>query len=156
MQIGLQYGSEIFFRKIRIAARWPLELVDVGLVIFDEFHERNLDSDLCLALALYGRGSHYGGREPGAGEELRESLVAAKLNPASVRFLLEKRQRQARHGLRRQFHASPGRRKLQCRVERDTPARRRRPTETIPSQRRRGCQATLFRGLLCQALRRKS
>ncbi len=30
-------------------------LEDVGLVIFDEFHERNLDSDLCLALALHGR-----------------------------------------------------------------------------------------------------
>ena len=30
-------------------------LEDVGLVIFDEFHERNLDSDLCLALALQGR-----------------------------------------------------------------------------------------------------
>lgn len=30
-------------------------LDDVGLVIFDEFHERNLDSDLCLALALQGR-----------------------------------------------------------------------------------------------------
>ncbi len=30
-------------------------LEDVGLVIFDEFHERNLDSDLCLALCLQGR-----------------------------------------------------------------------------------------------------
>ena len=30
-------------------------LEDVALVIFDEFHERNLDSDLCLALALQGR-----------------------------------------------------------------------------------------------------
>jgi len=30
-------------------------LEDVGLVIFDEFHERNLDSDLCLALSLQGR-----------------------------------------------------------------------------------------------------
>lgn len=30
-------------------------LQDIGLVIFDEFHERNLDSDLCLALALHGR-----------------------------------------------------------------------------------------------------
>lgn len=30
-------------------------LEDVGLVIFDEFHERNLDSDLCLALILQGR-----------------------------------------------------------------------------------------------------
>jgi ATP-dependent helicase HrpB len=30
-------------------------LEDVGLVVFDEFHERNLDSDLCLALTLQGR-----------------------------------------------------------------------------------------------------
>ncbi len=30
-------------------------LEDVALVIFDEFHERNLDSDLCLALILQGR-----------------------------------------------------------------------------------------------------
>ncbi len=30
-------------------------LEDIGLVIFDEFHERNLDSDLCLALAQHGR-----------------------------------------------------------------------------------------------------
>ncbi len=30
-------------------------LEDVALVIFDEFHERNLDSELCLALSLQGR-----------------------------------------------------------------------------------------------------
>ena len=30
-------------------------LEGVGLVVFDEFHERNLDSDLCLALCLQGR-----------------------------------------------------------------------------------------------------
>ncbi len=30
-------------------------LEGVGLVIFDEFHERSLDSDLCLALCLQGR-----------------------------------------------------------------------------------------------------
>ncbi|NQX89115.1 MAG: ATP-dependent helicase HrpB [Halioglobus sp.] len=30
-------------------------LDDIGLVIFDEIHERNLDSDLCLALCLQGR-----------------------------------------------------------------------------------------------------
>jgi len=30
-------------------------LEDVALVVFDEFHERNLDSDLCLALVLQGR-----------------------------------------------------------------------------------------------------
>ena len=31
-------------------------LEDVGLVIFDEFHERSLDSDLALSLCLKGRG----------------------------------------------------------------------------------------------------
>jgi ATP-dependent helicase HrpB len=31
-------------------------LADVGLVIFDEFHERSLDADLGLALTLYARG----------------------------------------------------------------------------------------------------
>jgi ATP-dependent helicase HrpB len=31
-------------------------LENVALVIFDEFHERNLDSDLCLALTQQGRG----------------------------------------------------------------------------------------------------
>lgn len=30
-------------------------LIDVGLVIFDEFHERSLDADLALALCLKGR-----------------------------------------------------------------------------------------------------
>jgi len=30
-------------------------LEDVAMVVFDEFHERNLDSDLCLALILQGR-----------------------------------------------------------------------------------------------------
>ncbi|GAB5452116.1 MAG: ATP-dependent helicase HrpB [Halioglobus sp.] len=30
-------------------------LEDVGIVVFDEFHERNLDSDLCLALSQQGR-----------------------------------------------------------------------------------------------------
>ncbi len=30
-------------------------LEDIGLVIFDEFHERSLDADLCLALCLQGR-----------------------------------------------------------------------------------------------------
>jgi ATP-dependent helicase HrpB len=38
----------------RMLQRDP-SLEDVGLVIFDEFHERNLDSDLALALCLKGR-----------------------------------------------------------------------------------------------------
>jgi len=38
----------------RMLQRDP-SLEDVGLVIFDEFHERNLDSGLALALCLKGR-----------------------------------------------------------------------------------------------------
>jgi ATP-dependent helicase HrpB len=57
-------------------------LEDIGLVIFDEFHERNLDSDLCLALCLRGR------------EQLREAsplkllAMSATLDGAAVSGLL--------------------------------------------------------------------
>ncbi len=57
-------------------------LEDVGLVIFDEFHERNLDSDLCLALCLHGR------------DMLRESpalkllVMSATLDGSAVSALL--------------------------------------------------------------------
>ena len=40
---------------LRMLAEDP-SLEDVGLLIFDEFHERSLDCDLGLALALHGRG----------------------------------------------------------------------------------------------------
>ena len=57
-------------------------LEDVGLVIFDEFHERNLDSDLCLALALQGREVL---RE---GPPLKILVMSATLDGAAVANLL--------------------------------------------------------------------
>ena len=48
------------------------ELSDVGLVIFDEFHERSLDADLALALCLDA--------QAGLREDLRLLLMSATLN----------------------------------------------------------------------------
>ncbi|MCB1703235.1 MAG: ATP-dependent helicase HrpB [Halioglobus sp.] len=59
-------------------------LEDVGLVIFDEFHERNLDSDLCLALALHGRELF---RE---GPALKLLVMSATLDGEAVSGLLGK------------------------------------------------------------------
>ena len=58
-------------------------LEDTGLVIFDEFHERNLDSDLCLALCLHGR-EHF--RE---GPALKLLVMSATLDGAAVSKLLD-------------------------------------------------------------------
>lgn len=57
-------------------------LEDVGLVIFDEFHERNLDSDLCLALALHGRDLFR------QGPALKLLLMSATLDGEAVSKLL--------------------------------------------------------------------
>ncbi len=57
-------------------------LEEVGLVIFDEFHERNLDSDLCLALALQGRALF------GEGAPLKLLVMSATLDGESVAQLL--------------------------------------------------------------------
>jgi ATP-dependent helicase HrpB len=58
-------------------------LEDVALVIFDEFHERNLDSDLCLALALHGREMY---RE---GPALKLLVMSATLDGEAVAALLD-------------------------------------------------------------------
>lgn len=58
-------------------------LDDVGLVIFDEYHERNLDSDLCLALALHGRELF---RE---GPPLKLLVMSATLDGGAVAALLD-------------------------------------------------------------------
>lgn len=58
-------------------------LEDVGLVIFDEFHERSLDSDLCLALCLQGRQLF---RESAA---LRLLVMSATLDGEAVARLLD-------------------------------------------------------------------
>ncbi len=57
-------------------------LEDVGLVVFDEFHERNLDSDLCLALSLLGRRLY---RE---GPPLKLLVMSATLDGDAVAALL--------------------------------------------------------------------
>jgi ATP-dependent helicase HrpB len=55
-KVGAQTKIEVITEGIltRMLQQDP-SLEDVGLVIFDEFHERNLDSDLALALCLKGR-----------------------------------------------------------------------------------------------------
>src|SRR6185295_6754238 len=55
-------------------------LGDVGLLIFDEFHERSLDGDLGLALALDAQG--------GLREDLRLLVMSATLDGARVARLL--------------------------------------------------------------------
>jgi ATP-dependent helicase HrpB len=57
-------------------------LAEIGLVIFDEFHERNLDSDLCLALSLHGRELF---RE---GPPLKLLVMSATLDGEAVSTLL--------------------------------------------------------------------
>lgn len=56
------------------------ELPGVGLVIFDEFHERSLDVDLALALALEARAS--------LNPELRILVMSATLDTGAVSKLL--------------------------------------------------------------------
>ncbi|MCG7976182.1 MAG: DEAD/DEAH box helicase, partial [Candidatus Thiodiazotropha taylori] len=56
------------------------ELPGVGLVIFDEFHERNLHSDLSLALTL--------DTQQGLREDLRLLVMSATLDQQAVSRLL--------------------------------------------------------------------
>ena len=56
------------------------ELPGVGLVVFDEFHERSLDVDLALALALDARAN--------LNPELRVLVMSATLDTAAVSRLL--------------------------------------------------------------------
>lgn len=57
------------------------ELADAGLVIFDEFHERSLDADFGLALALDA--------QAGLREDLRILVMSATLDIEKVGALLE-------------------------------------------------------------------
>ena len=54
-------------------------LAHVGLVIFDEYHERSLDADLALSLCLHGRGLFRGEDDP-----LKLLLMSATLDTAAV------------------------------------------------------------------------
>ena len=70
----------------RMLQRDP-SLEGVGLVIFDEFHERNLDSDLALALCLQGRVLFYGNLK--AGESAPKILVmSATLDSKNIAAML--------------------------------------------------------------------
>ncbi|PWQ99541.1 ATP-dependent helicase HrpB [Leucothrix arctica] len=61
-------------------------LEEVGLVIFDEFHERNLDSDLALSLCLKGRALF---RDEASGDQpLKLLVMSATLDGAAVSSLL--------------------------------------------------------------------
>ena len=59
-------------------------LAGIGLVIFDEFHERSLDADLALSLCLKGRELF---RE--AGNPLKLLVMSATLDTAAVAHLLD-------------------------------------------------------------------
>ena len=59
-------------------------LEDVGLVIFDEFHERSLDSDLALSLCLKGRSLFRG-----PDNELKILVMSATLDSTKVAALLD-------------------------------------------------------------------
>jgi ATP-dependent helicase HrpB len=59
-------------------------LADVGLVIFDEFHERNMDSDLGLALTLQGRSLFRDETDP-----LKILIMSATLHSSATSALLD-------------------------------------------------------------------
>ncbi|MEZ5451303.1 MAG: DEAD/DEAH box helicase [Thiothrix sp.] len=59
-------------------------LAGIGLVIFDEFHERSLDSDLALSLCLKGRELFRDEADP-----LKLLVMSATLDSAAVASLLD-------------------------------------------------------------------
>ena len=63
-------------------------LADVGLVIFDEFHERNLDSDLALALCLKGRALFRSDTGDGT-SSLKILVMSATLDSERIAELLD-------------------------------------------------------------------
>jgi ATP-dependent helicase HrpB len=63
-------------------------LDEVGLVIFDEFHERNLDSDLALSLCLKGRMLFRSGEEK-TSNPLKILVMSATLDSGAIARLLD-------------------------------------------------------------------
>ena len=63
-------------------------LEQVGLVIFDEFHERNLESDLALSLCLKGRSLFRDTEEPG-NHPLKILVMSATLDSEAIARLLD-------------------------------------------------------------------
>lgn len=82
-KVGSNTRVEIITEGIltRMLQRDPA-LEDAGLVIFDEFHERNLDSDLALALCLKGRALFRDGAK------LKILVMSATLDSAPIARLL--------------------------------------------------------------------
>src|SRR4051812_49455165 len=97
--LGENVGETVGFRvrmQAKVSARTRIEVVTEGIftrmilddpalegvaaVLFDEFHERSLDADLGLALALDGQG--------GLREDLRLLVMSATLDGARVARLL--------------------------------------------------------------------
>ncbi|MDH3450321.1 MAG: ATP-dependent helicase HrpB [Gammaproteobacteria bacterium] len=71
---------------VRMLQRDPT-LEDVGLVIFDEFHERNLDSDLALALCLQSRALFHVNPEAGS-SALKILVMSATLDSRNTAEML--------------------------------------------------------------------
>jgi ATP-dependent helicase HrpB len=64
-------------------------LEDVGLVIFDEFHERNLDSDLALSLCLKGRALFRNDPLVDSQSPLKILIMSATLDSQAIAQLLD-------------------------------------------------------------------
>jgi ATP-dependent helicase HrpB len=76
-QTRIEVVTEGVFTRLILA---DPELLGIGAVLFDEFHERSLDADLGLALALDARA--------GLREDLRILVMSATLDGARVAHLL--------------------------------------------------------------------
>ena len=83
-KVGRQTKIEVITEGIlpRMLQQDP-SLEDVGLVIFDEFHERNLDSDLALSLCLKGRTLFRDEQSP-----LKVLIMSATLDSRAISQLL--------------------------------------------------------------------
>ena len=104
--LGVSIGQEVGYRmrldtkvsnhtKIEVITEGILtrmlqsdpSLEEVGLVIFDEFHERNLDSDLALSLCLKGRSLF---RDEASGDQpLKILVMSATLDSGAISQLLD-------------------------------------------------------------------
>ncbi len=100
--LGESVGERVGFRirgESKVSSRTRIEVITEGVltrmlqtdpgleqttvVIFDEYHERNIDSDLGLALTLYGRELFRESRDP-----LKLLVMSATLDGAAVAQLL--------------------------------------------------------------------
>ncbi len=84
-RVGVDTRIEVISEGVlnRLLQRDP-SLAGVGAVIFDEYHERNLEADLALALCLQGRALFRDGDDP-----LKLLVMSATLDGAAVAGLLD-------------------------------------------------------------------